>query len=204
MLEYLDWWLGGITLGVFTILYRFMVGRPLGVSGSWRKIAFWKQESAADKAALAITENQAGATTALMAATMAEFGESAVADQPDTMATGEQPAKAKGNVPWTAHLMFLLFMAVGGLLWAFFTGNLHISFELSKIHTEISGAGWELAFVLLFGGFLVGMGTQMAGGCSSGHGLSGCATFSWSSILATSVFFGTAVIVSLTLKALIQ
>jgi uncharacterized membrane protein YedE/YeeE len=58
--------------------------------------------------------------------------------------------------------------------------------------------------VLLIGGFLVGMGTQMAGGCSSGHGLSGCSNFSWSSLLATSIFFSTAVVVALVIKAVIS
>ncbi|MEJ2440745.1 MAG: YeeE/YedE thiosulfate transporter family protein, partial [Gammaproteobacteria bacterium] len=48
--------------------------------------------------------------------------------------------------------------------------------------------------------FLVGMGTQMAGGCSSGHGLSGCANLSWSSLLATGIFFSTAVVVANAIK----
>ncbi|MEJ2392658.1 MAG: YeeE/YedE thiosulfate transporter family protein [Gammaproteobacteria bacterium] len=51
-----------------------------------------------------------------------------------------------------------------------------------------------------WGGFLVGMGTQMAGGCSSGHGLSGCANLSWSSLLATGIFFSTAVVVANAIK----
>lgn len=204
MFEYLNWWAGGITLGVFTILYRFLIGRTLGVSGSWRKVAFWRQEREADKAARALSKNQAGATNALMVATMAEFGETALAAHAVNDDRHIAAVNAKPAVPWSAHLTFLLCMIGGGLLWAFLSGELTISFELSRIHTEISGTGWELGVVLLFGGFLVGMGTQMAGGCSSGHGLSGCANFSWSSMLATAVFFGTAVLVSLGLKALIQ
>lgn len=204
MLDYLSWWAGGIALGIFTILYRFIIGRNLGVSGSWRKIAFWRQERETDKAARALRENQVGATNALLAATMAEFGETAGAVQAENDDRHIVAANSRPAAPWSAHLIFLLCMIGGGLLWAFLSGELKISFELSKMHTEISGTGWELIVVLLFGGFLVGMGTQMAGGCSSGHGLSGCANFSWSSMLATAVFFGTAVLVSLGLKALLQ
>jgi uncharacterized membrane protein YedE/YeeE len=50
--------------------------------------------------------------------------------------------------------------------------------------------------VLFGGGMLVGFGTRLAGGCSSGHGLSGCGRLRPVSLLATAVFFGTAVLVS--------
>jgi uncharacterized membrane protein YedE/YeeE len=50
--------------------------------------------------------------------------------------------------------------------------------------------------VLFVGGILVGFGTRLAGGCSSGHGLSGCGRLQPVSIVATAVFFGTAVLVS--------
>lgn len=46
------------------------------------------------------------------------------------------------------------------------------------------------------GGILVGFGTRLAGGCSSGHGLSGCGRLRPVSLVATAVFFGTAVAVS--------
>ena len=50
--------------------------------------------------------------------------------------------------------------------------------------------------VLCVGGVLVGFGTRLAGGCSSGHGLSGCGRLRPVSILATGVFFGADVLVS--------
>lgn len=204
MHDYLNWWLGGIALGGLTILFRFLTGRTLGVSGSWKKVAFWRQESASEKAAHAITQDQAGAANALLAATMAEFGDHAIDELPTDSKGEARPANATQHIPWTAHLLFLLCMTLGGLLWAFYTGNLHIQFELSAIHTRMSGGGWDMAFVLLVGGFLVGMGTQMAGGCSSGHGLSGCSNFSWSSLLATAIFFSTAVVVALAIKAVMS
>jgi uncharacterized protein len=85
-----------------------------------------------------------------------------------------------------------------------------------------SGAGWRIAFVagLLLGAFayvlatggaipvtmqasvpvlvaaglLVGFGTRLGSGCTSGHGVCGIARLSKRSIVATSVFFGVAML----------
>lgn len=204
MHEYLNWWIGGLALGGLTIIFRLLTGRTLGVSGSWRKVAFWRQESALDKTTMALTQNQPAAANALLAATMAEFGENAIPSVPGSATNTPTPTGNSHPVPWTAHLLFLLCMLIGGFVWAIYTGHFQLHFELSALHSHITGAGWKMGLVLLTGGFMVGFGTQMAGGCSSGHGLSGCANFSWSSILATAVFFSTAVGVSLLIKLLMQ
>lgn len=47
--------------------------------------------------------------------------------------------------------------------------------------------------LLLVVGVLIGYGARWAGGCTSGHGLSGCAAGSRESLAATAVFFGVAV-----------
>ena len=46
--------------------------------------------------------------------------------------------------------------------------------------------------VMLVAGFLVGFGTRMSGGCTSGHGVCGIARGSKRSIVATIVFIATA------------
>jgi uncharacterized membrane protein YedE/YeeE len=51
--------------------------------------------------------------------------------------------------------------------------------------------------VLVVGGFAVGFGTSYAGGCTSGHGLSGLANFEKASLLACATFFATGIVVSL-------
>ena len=48
--------------------------------------------------------------------------------------------------------------------------------------------------VMLAAGLLVGFGTRLGSGCTSGHGVSGIARFSKRSIVATLVFFVTAII----------
>jgi len=46
----------------------------------------------------------------------------------------------------------------------------------------------------LIAGFLVGVGTRMSGGCTSGHGICGISRFSIRSITATIAFIITGVI----------
>jgi uncharacterized membrane protein YedE/YeeE len=47
--------------------------------------------------------------------------------------------------------------------------------------------------VVAIGGFLVGIGTRMSGGCTSGHGVCGIARLSARSLGATAIFMVTAV-----------
>jgi uncharacterized membrane protein YedE/YeeE len=48
---------------------------------------------------------------------------------------------------------------------------------------------WRLAL----GGLLVGFGTRLSEGCTSGHGISGLASLSTTSLSAVVVFMGTAI-----------
>jgi uncharacterized membrane protein YedE/YeeE len=47
-------------------------------------------------------------------------------------------------------------------------------------------------YVILAGGLLVGFGTRLGGGCTSGHGVCGLARLSPRSLVATCVFMGAA------------
>jgi uncharacterized membrane protein YedE/YeeE len=60
-----------------------------------------------------------------------------------------------------------------------------------------------IAPVLLASGVLIGFGTKVAGGCTSGNGLSGSAMLSPASLTATATFFGTAIVVSFVIKAIV-
>jgi uncharacterized membrane protein YedE/YeeE len=54
---------------------------------------------------------------------------------------------------------------------------------------------------IAIGAVLVGFGTQWARGCTSGHGLVGVARLQRPSLVATGVFFGTAIVVSFVVDA---
>jgi uncharacterized membrane protein YedE/YeeE len=54
--------------------------------------------------------------------------------------------------------------------------------------------------VLVVGGALVGFGTRMAGGCTSGHGVCGLGRLSTRSFAAVLTFFGVAIITVLVME----
>ncbi len=54
---------------------------------------------------------------------------------------------------------------------------------------ENFGLGWAAA-----AGLLVGFGTRLGGGCTSGHGVCGLGRFSMRSLVAVAVFMATGVV----------
>ena len=74
------------------------------------------------------------------------------------------------------NVLFLLGLVIGPILYSFFTNN--------EIKITISNS----FILLIIAGLLVGIGTRISGGCTSGHGISGCARFSLRSIVATLTF----------------
>ena len=66
------------------------------------------------------------------------------------------------------------------------------AFELAEPRTFDAAAPHSLPLVAL-SGVLVGVGTRLANGCTSGHGVCGMSRLSRRSIAATCVFFGIAV-----------
>jgi uncharacterized protein len=58
--------------------------------------------------------------------------------------------------------------------------------ELFALDNLTNWKGW---IFLVLGGFLVGFGTRYAGGCTSGHAISGLANLQWVSLVAVIGFF---------------
>ena len=58
--------------------------------------------------------------------------------------------------------------------------------ELFGWDALLTGRGWV---TLVAGGFLVGFGARWAGGCTSGHAISGLASLQWPSLIAVLGFF---------------
>ena len=74
------------------------------------------------------------------------------------------------------NLLFLIGLILGPLIYSYFTNQ--------KIEISITNS----LFLLIGGGVLVGLGTRISGGCTSGHGISGVGRFSLRSIVATMTF----------------
>lgn len=75
------------------------------------------------------------------------------------------------------RITFLVGLIVGGLSFYLFP---IIQFPL-RTHYPV--------YLLIIGGFLVGFGTRMGHGCTSGHGVCGIARLSMPSVIATLAFF---------------
>jgi len=74
------------------------------------------------------------------------------------------------------NLLFLLGLIIGPIIYSLFT-NKEISITISNS-----------LILLIVAGLLVGIGTRISGGCTSGHGISGIGRFSLRSIIATITF----------------
>jgi uncharacterized protein len=63
----------------------------------------------------------------------------------------------------------------------------------------------EYPLLLLgLGGFLIGFGTRMGGGCTSGHGICGIANLSIRSLIATLTFMATGMITVYTIRHILE
>ncbi|VAW81850.1 protein of unknown function DUF395 YeeE/YedE, partial [hydrothermal vent metagenome] len=180
--------------------FWFMLGRSLGVSGSWSRVVTWREGISVALAEAPFRANPEMLQDALMKATIEHFGEKAVYEQiaqnHGVEAATIDLAEVQTKAGLSMHLTFLLMLVVGGLLASLFSGHFQPVFSLGELHSQLFGTGMGYFLTLFFGGAMVGFGTQLTGGCSSGHGLSGCARLAPASLIATATFFGTAVVVS--------
>ncbi len=206
---YWPFWIGGPALALLVIVMWFIERRSIGVSGSLA--AVMQKESETDKAFRAAANNDQDALAdAMMKATLEEFGQEAVEAFAAEMASEESDGKQNAEVgpprsplPASVHLTFLLMLLAGGALSALASGTWSYRETLGTVHEALTGGGVMSLLALVVGGILVGFGTRMAGGCTTGHGLSGCSRLQPASLLATGSFFGAAVAVSFLLRALV-
>lgn len=90
--------------------------------------------------------------------------------------------ESKKDIGW--RLVFLIGLVLGGFIYqasGFGAGVEHIEAIVSTP-------------VLIVGGLLVGIGTQIGTGCTSGHGICGLARRSPRSLVATLCFMGSAIV----------
>ena len=80
------------------------------------------------------------------------------------------------------NFLFIVGLVLGPTLYAFFTKN-NIPFLITSSLP-----------IIIIAGFLVGIGTKVGKGCTSGHGICGISLLSLRSITATIIFMITAII----------
>jgi len=86
---------------------------------------------------------------------------------------------------WRQNLAFLIGLPLGLLLWQGLSGR------PVQVHLAPSG------LLLAAAGLLVGVGTRLANGCTSGHAVCGLARLSPRSLAATAIFMAAAILVVL-------
>ena len=94
-----------------------------------------------------------------------------------------------GDVTW--RVAFLIGLIAAPLIYGWGTGS------LPRISVSVP------PLIIIAGGLLVGFGTRLGGGCTSGHGVCGLARLSPRSLVATALFMSTAVATSFLLRHLI-
>jgi uncharacterized membrane protein YedE/YeeE len=199
------WWLGALAFFAVAILHLVVLRRPLGVSGLLRTgLSTEKRREEQDLDDVDDDDLQ----RALEEATRRAFGNvlpvvgdhaAATPTNTTTNAMTNTTTKPPPALPWSRSVLFLVGLVGGGLLAALLQGPV-VEVMPGGLHAAVFGPFAVVA--LVGGGVLVGFGTAMSGGCTSGHGLVGVARLQVPSLVATACFFGIAIVVSVTMKAL--
>jgi len=107
--------------------------------------------------------------------------------------------EGRGLRSW--RVLLLIGIIVGGLAYTLLSGAPDAGIAYSWLDAHLS-LGGELA--LLFGaGLLIGVGARSAGGCTSGHGLTGSALASPASLVSIMTIMATAIATTRVLEAVI-
>jgi uncharacterized protein len=87
---------------------------------------------------------------------------------------------------------------------SFLAGLLLAALAVRLVHPEAFASSWTASLPLaLAAGVLVGIGTQLGGGCTSGHGVCGISRLSRRSMVATVAFMATAGVTVFVIRHLI-
>lgn len=195
-MEFFPWWLGALAFVAAVFAYYIILRRPLGVSGALGTAL----SSTARRGERELNSMGDGEVErALMAATLAQFPELANAQAPvEPVPPTERVTLV--SLGWSKSALFMGGILLGG---AAFAAVAAPGFQLAPagLYAELFG---PLSFPALFiGGIMVGAGTAIAGGCTTGHGLVGCGRLQVPSLIATACFFGTAIVLALLAQRLL-
>lgn len=108
-------------------------------------------------------------------------------------------SEGRGLRSW--RTLLVLGLVFGGAAHAVLGGAPDIGTSYSWLDAHLSTTG-EIA-VLFGAGILIGVGARSAGGCTSGHGLTGSALASPASIVSMSAIIASAITTTLVLEAVV-
>lgn len=105
----------------------------------------------------------------------------------EKMLNNEYYKKKKPQVDW--GVMLVIGIVIGAFLASMLSGDFKLIGIPHMWRNNISGGFLLRFFSSLLGGMLLGIGSRWAGGCTSGHGISGTSMLSVISWVATMAFF---------------
>lgn len=206
-MQFWSWWVSGLALSGVMVFHWLALHRMMAVSGRITAlINRLRHGSVTPETPMSPEELLA----AIQSATADEFGEAA--ELPDNVADrlpADSANLAQLPAPTTRtpleHFLFFSGLIAGGALAALQSGGVSPTLSLASTgFNTLTGGGLVSSTALLaLGGVMVGFGTRMSGGCTSGHGLCGVSRLQPGSLVATLSFFGVGILVSFGLKALL-
>jgi uncharacterized protein len=114
--------------------------------------------------------------------------------------TGGFSAVVERKLDWRAFFLFGLIS--GAIGFALIAGGPDFHGYGWLTNTFTGESRWLVGPILFVAGILIGFGAKLAGGCTSGNGLSGVSMTSPAALAATATFFGTAIVVSFVIEGL--
>lgn len=188
--EAMPFWIGGGLLGLVAVLHLVWTDRFLSVSGILARMLRWRQDEADREHEIALESGELD--QALLEATIAQFGPEAaeLLARPETRESRTScGASPHVRLPVGAGALFLVSLAFGGALSTLLDSTWRFDWTLGAGFDTLVSDPLSRLLLPLVGGLLVGFGARMAGGCTSSHGLSGCARLQSGSLAATVAFF---------------
>lgn len=207
-MEYWPAWLGGVALASVSLGHWLILRRQMAVSGRFTAIVndLRLRQTVEPDARAPSNVDTDEMIAALRAMTEAEFGsESVVAGSavpPSDDVAQSLLARPPTPRPALLHALFLGGLALGGALSVVTrpAGLSDGSLAGPDLGAVFGHSRWMTYGLLLASGVLVGFGTRMAGGCTSGHGLCGVSRLQKGSLLSTAAFFAAGVLTSFLLE----
>ncbi len=187
--EFWHWSYGGVAIASVVAVYALASGRLLGVSSVYVN-ALLRSEPKGE-----VVSTPSELEAALRALTLEEFGDEGIAGTetaaPALNAEVSDLRRAEGRP------LFLVGILLGAFAASLVRGYAGNATSLGEHFTARYGTNPVTAIVvLLLSGVLVGFGTRMAGGCTSGHGICGVARGERGSLLSTATFWSCGIAVT--------
>lgn len=201
--EYLNWWMAGLALGGLACAQWLIERRTVGVSGFvHRSLQLLLRPAIAREESRVLHADPAALRAALLEATAEEQGADPGPAPRRTETSAASDTTLRNVVTGRGALFFVVAMVFGSAIATMQRGSWAVTTTLGPSFEALWGNGAVASLALLLGGVIVGIGTRMAGGCTSGHGLSGCSRFQIGSLVSTATFMASAVAMTILLRGL--